>query len=124
MSTKVYNKIVRTKIPKIIEQNGKTSRVIEHKLESKGAKSLLKQKVLEEAKEVFDSRSEDNLLEEMADLYEALDALKIAHFGLISADEMIKTVRESKNITRGSFIDKNKYIVYELKEVNDKEKKE
>lgn len=70
---RVFNKLVRDNIPNIIIKNGDTpyTRILddnEYKLE------LLK-KLEEETKEVVGASNKDELLEEIADVYEVLLAL-------------------------------------------------
>ena len=103
---KIYNKLVRDKIPNIIAENGKyckTKILSENEyLES------LNRKLLEELNEYLESES----IEELADLEECLRAiLDIKH---ISYDEFEK-IRKDKVYKRGSF---NKRIFLEY--VDDK----
>ena len=122
---KEYNKIVRSRIPKIIEENGSTPDIDRVQLFTSEAKQLLKNKVMEEAQEVFESNARDELLEEIADLQEALDALK---YSLNVAEDDIRTIRKSKNLTRGGFIAHdnayNETYLIKLKTVDNAKKEE
>ena len=66
-------KLVRDKIPEIIKSKGE---ICKFKI-IKGVELInaIKEKVLEEANEIKNTKSEENLKEEIADLYEILDAL-------------------------------------------------
>lgn len=64
-----YNKIVRDKIPEIIQSNGKNCDVTY--VSNKEAIDFLAEKVLEEGKEFIETPTK----EELADLYEVLDAI-------------------------------------------------
>jgi predicted house-cleaning noncanonical NTP pyrophosphatase (MazG superfamily) len=91
---KTYNKLVRDKIPEIIESTGKSFDV--HYAKEEELLSLLETKLNEEVSEYL----EDKNLEELADVMEVL-------FGLASAlgyseDTLIKKRNEKKD-ERGGF---------------------
>jgi len=67
---KVYNKLIRDRMPQIIESNGDTP--IYKIISGKNLKIALKNKLLEESEEVAVSKTRKNLLEELADTYQAL----------------------------------------------------
>lgn len=95
---KVYNKLVRDKIPQIIENDGRKAvyRYLNDKIEYLNE---LEKKLNEELKEYEDSKS----LEEMADILEVLFSLCIARGH--SVEELLK-MREEKAMIRGSFKEK------------------
>lgn len=95
---KVYNKLVRDKIPQIIENNGRKAvyRYLNDKIEYLNE---LEKKLNEELKEYEDSKS----LEEMADILEVLFSICIARG--YSVEELLK-MREEKAMIRGSFKEK------------------
>ncbi|HHP7244920.1 MAG TPA: nucleotide pyrophosphohydrolase [Elainellaceae cyanobacterium] len=71
-----YQKLVRDRIPDIIRASGKECEIeimADHEYQQ-----ALREKVLEEAQEVADA-SPDDLMKELADLYEVIDALIIAY---------------------------------------------
>ncbi|QAA33182.1 nucleoside triphosphate pyrophosphohydrolase [Clostridium manihotivorum] len=93
---KYYNKLVRDKIPKVIEDSGKSCRYI--KADKADISRLLVKKLDEEVVEF----KEDNNLEELADIMEVL-------FGLaeslgFSEDELMNK-RNEKKAARGGFKD-------------------
>lgn len=91
---KVYNKLVRDLIPKIIEADGKECEI---EISSKeGIAELLEAKLIEEVNEYI----EDKNLEELADIMEVLFGL--AHNLGYSEDQLIKK-REEKFKERGGF---------------------
>jgi predicted house-cleaning noncanonical NTP pyrophosphatase (MazG superfamily) len=94
MSKKVYNKLVRDKIPEIIRADGKQlkSRILD---DAEHLEALLK-KLEEECAELKEARN----VEELADVHEVLIALSDA-LG-ISREELEK-VRRDKAASRGGF---------------------
>lgn len=97
---KIYNKLVRDKIPEIIKSNGeipviRTLNNIEYKEE-------LEKKLYEEYQEVLES-VEENRLEELADILEIIRAL--AKLENKSLNDIID-IANKKNEKRGSFEEK------------------
>lgn len=91
---KIYNKLVRDKIPEIIKIAGKEFDI--HYAKKEELISLLEAKLQEEAKEFSEAKN----LEELADILEVV-------FGLCSAlgyseEELLKK-REEKKAERGGF---------------------
>lgn len=95
---KVYNKLVRDKIPQIIEDDGRKA-VYRYLNDNMEYLNELEKKLNEELKEYEDSKS----LEEMADILEVLFSLCIARG--YSVEELLK-MREEKAMIRGSFKEK------------------
>ena len=93
-----YNKLVRDNIPRIIEQNGEKP-IIEILSDNDYELELLK-KLKEECSEVMTSKSSDELLEELADVYEVLNAL--ARIQNKTMDDVVK-IAEQKKLKRGGF---------------------
>ncbi len=94
---KVYNKIVRDRIPDIIAAKG--GRAETEIVESAETVILLKQKLVEEAQEIMTADPE-HLAEELADLMEVIRA--IADETKISLDD-IEQKRIAKLQERGGF---------------------
>jgi predicted house-cleaning noncanonical NTP pyrophosphatase (MazG superfamily) len=93
-NVKIYNKLVRDKIPQIIEADGKKC---ETRIAAKEELiELLESKLMEEAAEF----SEANNLEELADLMEVVFGL--ANVLGYSEEELLKK-REAKREQRGGF---------------------
>ena len=93
-----YNKLVRDNIPKIIEQNGEKP-IIKILSDKEYKKELLK-KLQEECSEVITAENQEQLLEELADVYEVLNAL--ACIQNKTMDDVVK-IAEHKKIKRGGF---------------------
>lgn len=94
-----YNKLVRDKIPEIIEQKGKTP--VTHIAGSEEYWQKLKEKLGEEVKEFMD----DNNEEELADILEVIYA--ICDFKKIDKENLeLKRIKKSEQ--RGGF---NKKII-------------
>lgn len=97
-----YNKLVRDKIPEYIKSQGGVP--ITHVADDKEYWEKLKEKLLEEIKEFF----ENEVIEEMADIQEVIDAVcDYKNF----TKENIDTVRKKKAEERGVF--NNKIILEE-----------
>ncbi len=94
---KVYNKLVRDKIPEIIEGNGEYP-VVRY-LDDTEYKKALEEKLLEEYKEVLASSNEDRL-EELADMIEVIRALAAVENSTLDCIISIANVKEKK---RGAF---------------------
>lgn len=90
----IHNKLVRDKIPQIIENAGKEP-VIKVLSDSEYEMELTK-KLQEELNEF----KEDNSIEELADLQEVINA--ILHYKNVTKDEF-QSVIESKSNKRGAF---------------------
>lgn len=97
MKTTKYNKLVRDKIPEIIELSGKTA--VTETLPDDKYMEMLNQKLLEEVNEFFESGT----VEELADIGEVMHAI-MATKGITL--EEFQHVRLEKLETRGGFKDK------------------
>jgi predicted house-cleaning noncanonical NTP pyrophosphatase (MazG superfamily) len=98
---KVYNKLIRDKIPHIIEESGfeATIRI----LDDEEYKVELKKKLLEEVKELLEAEEREDFLEELADVFEVLDYILITEkIDLFDIQEY----RVKKNMKKGGFEDK------------------
>ena len=94
---KVHNKLVRDKIPEIIEKSGKT--YVAHVLSNEEYITELDKKLQEEATEYL----QDKNIEEMADLLEVLYAICTARGYTL---EELESVRKKKAEERGGFAHK------------------
>ena len=94
---KVYNKLVRDKIPDIIEADGKSCKT--RILSDEEYIAALEEKLNEEVAEY----QADNNLEEMADVLEVLQAICIARGYSL---EELEALRAKKANERGGFADK------------------
>ena len=97
---RIYNKLVRDNIPKIIKENNEEP--IIRVLNNMEYKKELEKKLYEEYQEVLDASGSDRL-EELADMLEVIRALaKLEDKEL----EDIIEIANNKNQIRGSFNDK------------------
>ena len=94
MSTIKYNKLVRDRIPEIIEASGK--RCVCATLSDEEYLAQLDEKLNEELAEYQESKS----MEELADLLEVIRAVAIARGS--SIDE-VEAIRQDKAVKRGGF---------------------
>jgi predicted house-cleaning noncanonical NTP pyrophosphatase (MazG superfamily) len=100
-----YNKLVRDRIPEIIESNGIKASVRE--LDSSTYVRELKAKLEEEWKEYLGSTSDDEAMEELCDILEILHAFAHVHG---SDFEELEAIRKKKFHERGGF-KKRLYLV-------------
>ena len=105
MTTKTYNKLVRDKVPDIIESTGSECKF--HVAAYEEFLLKLKEKLLEEAQEFFDNPC----VEELADIQEVLDTISQIHYWDVYG------ARHDKRYLRGAFW--NRYVLDEVKEASD-----
>lgn len=98
---KVYNKLVRDKIPEIIKNKGEIP--ITRILDDKEYKKELENKLYEEYKEVIETTTKEERIEELADVLELVKAL--AHIEGKTLDDIIKLAKD-KCEKRGGFNEK------------------
>ncbi|MCC3412005.1 MULTISPECIES: nucleoside triphosphate pyrophosphohydrolase [unclassified Microcoleus] len=97
---KKYYKLVRDRIPDIIRESGNECETAV--LSDEEYRQALRQKLIEEAAEVAAADGE-NLIRELADLYEVIDAL-MASYG-ISGDRILNAQAKRRE-NRGGFAQK------------------
>ncbi|MEC9485032.1 MAG: nucleoside triphosphate pyrophosphohydrolase [Candidatus Izemoplasma sp.] len=97
----IYNKLVRDKIPQIIR---KDHRECESEILSLDAyKEALKDKLIEETQELKEATNHDEMIEELADIYEVLETILMQE----AIDKrMVDKKRIQKNIDKGAFEDR------------------
>ncbi|AJH72897.1 putative phosphoribosyl-ATP pyrophosphohydrolase [Bacillus cereus ATCC 4342] len=93
-----YNKLVRDRIPEIIENNGKTftTRI----LNEKEYIEEVSKKTQEELAEYLEAESKEHKVEELADLLELVNAL--AQYEGVTLED-VEQVRKQKAEKRGGF---------------------
>jgi len=94
---KEYHKLVRDRIPEIIRQSGEHREVVE--LDASDYQQALRQKLVEEAQEA-EIASEGDLVIELADLCEVMEALMSAS-GI--REETVRQVQAKRRTERGGF---------------------
>jgi predicted house-cleaning noncanonical NTP pyrophosphatase (MazG superfamily) len=94
---RVYNKLVRDKIPEVIKQDGKTAVI--HIADDREYWIKLTEKLQEEVDEFLFAKSE----EELADVLEVIDAI-CAVRGIDK--KRVHTIQEKKRAERGGFTKK------------------
>lgn len=95
---KVYNKLIRDRIPEIIKKDGNTADIII--LSDEAFKQAIKEKLIEEATEVLIADNRDEVVNELADLQEVIDTIKQIYN--ISTLE-VNTSQAIKALNRGKF---------------------
>jgi predicted house-cleaning noncanonical NTP pyrophosphatase (MazG superfamily) len=98
IKTNIWNKIVRDRIPEIVENSGGSAetRLINDNNEFD---SLMRKKLKEEVMEIEES-AKDHILEELGDLETIIDTLLVLH-GFTR--EELKIQQEKKDKERGKF---------------------
>lgn len=95
---RTYNKLVRDRIPEIIEGNGEKPVVrILDEVEYKGE---LEKKLNEEYQEVLGTTTSEERIEELADMLEIIDALAALEGKTL--DDVVE-VKKQKSLKRGGF---------------------
>lgn len=96
----MYNKLVRDRIPEIMEARGKQYE-IETLMTDADFEHALRQKLLEEADEAQMALNRDELVKELADLQEVIDVL--ADLNQIARAD-IETLQAQRRAERGGFV--------------------
>ncbi|WP_066174433.1 nucleoside triphosphate pyrophosphohydrolase [Bacillus marinisedimentorum] len=97
----IYNKLVRNRIPNILENKG-----LEYStkvLSDSDYITALRRKLTEEVEEYFETSNDQDAVEELADVLELIHALAKTHGSSI---EQVEEVRKQKAEKRGGFNDK------------------
>ncbi|SEA23580.1 Predicted house-cleaning noncanonical NTP pyrophosphatase, all-alpha NTP-PPase (MazG) superfamily [Thalassobacillus cyri] len=97
----LYNKLVRDKIPLIIESNGKQYNA--RTLNEKDYRQALKSKLVEETEEYLQAEKDSEAIEELADILEVIKNIAAMHKSDIGE---VENVREKKEKECGSFQDR------------------
>lgn len=98
--TRIYNKLVRDKIPEIIQAAGE--KPITRILDDKEYLHELIKKIAEEQQELANAKTTNQQLEELADLYE----LVLAIAKELGSVEELELIRVQKAAKRGAFYKK------------------
>ena len=101
MPVTVYKKLIRDKIPQVFAANNKifNTRI----LTDDEYRVALKQKLIEESKEVLESSNKKDLIYEIADVIEVLNCIKSSEN---ISDEDVEKCRLEKGKKRGVFSQK------------------
>lgn len=94
----IYNKLIRDRIPEITKADGWDS--ITKILNKKDFIVELKKKILEEAKELNEGKGDKNLIEELVDIQEIIDAILVEKEVKFLEFRKIQTQKRKK---RGGF---------------------
>lgn len=97
----LYNKLVRDKIPEVIEKAGKKYKV--RILDDQEYIKELKKKLGEEIEEYLNAKNNNEAVEELADILEIIHALARVHN---STYHEVEVIRKEKANKRGGFQDK------------------
>lgn len=97
----IYNKLVRDKIPEIIKSSGKELRT--KQLNEDEYRRALKTKLYEEIVEYEEAKTDEQALEELADVLEILHSLALING---AGFEKLEEIRKKKYEERGGFRDK------------------
>lgn len=109
----IYNKLVRDKIPEIIAQQGK--RVSFRALKGDELKAALKDKLIEETRELVNATKLEDIFEEIVDVEQVLMAIRHA-YGMSDYD--LGFMRTKKATEKGAF-DKGHFLESVTEAVNE-----
>jgi len=98
MNRKTYNKLIRDKIPEIIRKNNAVPKISE--LNDEQFKIALKEKLTEEAKELLEAKTQEEILNELSDVLQLIESIAINN-NLSVSD--IEKQKEKKKQERGAF---------------------
>ena|SRR3989344_4490820 len=73
MNRKIYNKLIRDKIPEIIKKSNAIPKI--SKLSSEQFKIALREKLVEEAKELLEARTDEEILNELSDVMQLIESI-------------------------------------------------
>ena len=106
MNRKTYNKLIRDKIPEIIKKDNAVPKISE--LNDEQFKVALKEKLVEEAKELLEAKTDEEILNELSDVLQLLESIALNN-GLSVTD--IEKQKEKKKQERGAF-EKKLFLEY------------
>lgn len=98
MPTKLYNKLVRDKVPEIMRADGEEPKT--RTLSEDEYRKLVRLKLLEEAGETRVAASRDELVKELGDVMEVLEAIAVAE-GVSWQD--VLDLKSKRRVERGGF---------------------
>ena len=101
----IYNKLIRDRIPENI-QNDNKSCIVEILDEPRFIAELMK-KLIEESMELNEATNRDEIINELADLHEIIDTIKVTH---AISDSEVQEKQHKKAQTNGRF-EKRLYLV-------------
>jgi predicted house-cleaning noncanonical NTP pyrophosphatase (MazG superfamily) len=93
-----YNKLVRDKIPELIERKGEGVSVV--RLKGEALLTALRRKLVEESYEALDAKAGDELISELADIQEVIEGIRES---LQVPSEVLEGERKKKRKRRGGF---------------------
>lgn len=101
---KIYNKLVRDKIPQIIQNEGKT--VYSCTLDGENLRKMLKTKLIEESREVSKATTKEEMINELADISEIIETIyEIFDIEEIDVDlAKNKKMKESGSFKSGTYL--------------------
>ena len=106
MNRKTYNKLIRDKIPEIIQKDNAIPKV--SILDDEQFSLALKEKLIEEAKELLEAKTQEEILNELSDVLELVESIAVNNKLIIAEVEKQKLARKEK---RGGF-EKKLFLEY------------
>ena len=106
MNRKTYNKLIRDRIPEIIKKDNTIPKI--SILDDERYKIALKEKLVEEAKELLEAKTDKEILNELSDVLQLIESLALNNNTTI---EEVEKQRKKKKIERGGF-EKKLFLEY------------
>lgn len=98
----IYNKLVRDKIPEIIAGQGK--KVTFRAVRGEELKQALKDKLIEEAFELANAETEEQIIEEIADVAEVLEQITREFIESGGNFPKVDNMKKKKGSEKGTFL--------------------
>lgn len=106
MSRKIYKKLIRDKIPEIIKKDNAVPKV--SVLNNEQFKIALKEKMVEEAKELLEAEASEEILNELSDIFQLLESIALENNLTVA---QVEKKKEKKKLERGGF-EKKLFLEY------------
>jgi len=106
MRRKIYQKLIRDRIPEIIKKDNAVPKI--SLLDDKRYRIALKEKLMEEVKELLETKTDEEMLNELSDVLELIGCIASQHN--ITMKEVEKQ-RKKKKKERGGF-EKKVFLEY------------
>jgi len=106
MKRKTYNKLIRDKIPEIIKKDNAIPKI--SILNDEQFAMSLKEKLVEEAKELLEAKTSEEILSELSDVLELVESIATNNESTIAEVEKQKLAKKEK---RGGF-EKKLFLEY------------
>lgn len=106
MTRKYYNKLIRDRIPEIIKADNRIPSL--SILDAPSFRKAVKEKLVEEAKEVLEAEKKEDIINELGDVLEVVEAI-LSDYAL--SIDTVRACQAKKRAARGGF-EKKLFLSY------------